>query len=154
MPFGYVDKYLFGLTRPNWSLVELVKVLSVLLDRYIAIRFLFLFPHADTDFIFLGGDALNPVPLLRVLIYSALSQFSIDIFLLFTVSTKLHEVSGSTEVTLSLNGNNKDKIAFILIFMIEDFWKTSQGWDWDFLVLPGAKAACCFSHRWFKCVNR
>lgn len=52
MPFGYVDKYLFGLTKPSWSLVELVKVLSLLLDKYVAIHFLFLFPHADTGFIF------------------------------------------------------------------------------------------------------
>jgi len=54
MPFGYVNKYLFGLTRLNWSLVELVKVLSLLLDGYIAIHFFFLFPHAHTGFILRG----------------------------------------------------------------------------------------------------
>lgn len=78
MPFGYVDKYLFGLTKPSWSLVELVKVLSLLLDRYVAIHFLFLFPHADTGFIFFlgGGAALNPLSLFMCInIFSVSSVF-------------------------------------------------------------------------------
>lgn len=59
MPFGCLDKYLFGLTKHDWSLVELVKVLSLLLDRHVALHFLFLFPYADTGFclvVFFGGE--------------------------------------------------------------------------------------------------
>lgn len=62
---------------------------------------------------------------------------------MFTVSVKLHEVTGSTEVTFSFSRNNKAEIAFILIFMSEDFWMT-RGQDYDFFVLPGAKVLLLF----------
>lgn len=52
-----------------------------------------------------------------------------------TVSVNLREVTGSTEVTFSISGTNKAEIAFILIFMSKDFWKTSQGQHWDFFVV-------------------
>lgn len=58
---------------------------------------------------------------------------------MFTVPMKLHEVTCSTEVMFSLKGNNKAEIVFILIFMTEDFWKSSQGQNCDFFVLPDAK---------------
>lgn len=143
MPFGYVDKYLFGHTRPNWSLEELVKVLSLLLNRYIAIHFLFLFPHADRGFIF-GGDALNPVPLFMCISIFIFSSVFCRHLSMFTVSTKLHEVTGSTGVTFFLNGNNKAEIAFILIFMSKDCWKTSWGQDCDFFIFPGVKVLLLF----------
>lgn len=64
---------------------------------------------------------------------------------MFTVPMKLHEVTGSTEVMFSLKGNNKAEIAFILIFMTEDFWKSSQGQNCDFFVLPDAKVLLLFT---------
>lgn len=51
------------------------------------------------------------------------------------VPLKLHSPS---------TGNNKAEVAFILISMSEDFWKTSQGQDCDFFVLPGAKVLLLF----------
>lgn len=154
MPFDCVGKCLFGLTRSNWPLVEVVKVLSLLLDKYIAIQFLFLFPLADTGSIFWGEMHWILCLFFCVLTHSALAQFSLDIFLccsLFPwrymkslVPLKLHSPSmGAAKLKLPL------------------FWflwaRTSGRHHGDrtvtslsFLVLK----CCCFSHRWSQCVSR
>lgn len=96
--------------------MELVKVLSFLLDRCIAINLLMSVPF-----------------LMCINIFSFSSVFNRHLCKL--VSANLHEVNYSAEVTFSLSGRNKAEIASVLIFMGKDFWKTSQGQHWHFFVI-------------------
>lgn len=88
--------------------MELVEVLSFLLDRYIAINLLFLFAHANTVFF---GRVEMPVAFFIVLMYSALAQFSagiyVNLFLRIYVKSliplKLHfPLVGGTKLKLLL----------------------------------------------------
>lgn len=114
--------------------MELVTVVSFLLDRYIAMNFFFLLPLARQM-------PVHFFMCFKIFSFSSVFQRHLS---MYTVSVNLHEVTGSTEVTFSLSGRNKVEIALILIFMSKDSWKTSQGHDWDFFVVPGAKLLLFF----------
>lgn len=70
VPFGSADKYLCGLPRPNWSLVEWVGVLSLPLDGYRAIHSCFFFLVLVQALLW-AQDTPNPAPF-----FTCISVFS------------------------------------------------------------------------------